>query len=165
MPTLNEMQRQIGELVKTKGFADVIMPPNPSLAVKLQQALIADGIDVGKYKDMFLALVDMEHDFVDEQNKNAFIMKSIFAFVELGEAIDAWKKGMRLVGPDKEFKTVAELRQHIGEEFVDSMFYILDAARVQIPEVDMDDTFDKKLAKNMGRPHRYGEGEHLEHKR
>ena len=41
--------------------------------------------------------------------------KLLFAFIELGEASDAWKKG----------KSEAE----IAEELVDVIFYVLDASR------------------------------------
>ncbi len=70
--------------------------------------------------------------------------KLLFAFIELGEAGDSWKKGK----PTEE--TV--------EELIDVIFYVLDASRLIAPSADLDDVFEKKLAKNMTRPHRYGEG-------
>lgn len=70
--------------------------------------------------------------------------KLLFAFIELGEAGDSWKKGK----PTDE--TV--------EELIDVIFYVLDASRLIAPGADLDAVFDKKWAKNMGRPHRYGEG-------
>ncbi len=70
--------------------------------------------------------------------------KLLFAFVELGEASDAWKKG--------------ESEEKIGEELIDVMFYLLDTSRLACPSVDMDEMFAKKLAKNLGRPYQYGEG-------
>jgi NTP pyrophosphatase (non-canonical NTP hydrolase) len=70
--------------------------------------------------------------------------KLLFAFIELGEASDAWKKGAD--------------EKKIAEELVDVIFYILDASRLACPNVDMDEMFRWKLAKNLGRPYQYGEG-------
>lgn len=70
--------------------------------------------------------------------------KLLFAFIELGEASDAWKKGL----PEEK----------IAEELIDVLFYILDASRLACPTVNMDDVFWKKLEKNLGRPFQYGEG-------
>ena len=70
--------------------------------------------------------------------------KLLFAFIELGEASDDWKKG--------------ESEEKIAEELIDTIFYILDASRLACPTVNMDKMFKKKLEKNLGRPFRYGEG-------
>ena len=70
--------------------------------------------------------------------------KLLFAFIELGEASDAWKKG--------------ETEEKIAEELIDVIFYILDASRLACPSVNMDEIFRKKLEKNLGRPFQYGEG-------
>jgi NTP pyrophosphatase (non-canonical NTP hydrolase) len=70
--------------------------------------------------------------------------KLLFAFIELGEAGDSWKKG----------KPVGETI----EELIDVVFYVLDASRLIDPKADLDAIFEKKLAKNLARPHRYGEG-------
>jgi NTP pyrophosphatase (non-canonical NTP hydrolase) len=70
--------------------------------------------------------------------------KLLFAFIELGEASDAWKKG--------------EAEEKIAEELVDVIFYILDASRLACPNVNMDEMFRKKLEKNLARPFQYGEG-------
>ncbi len=70
--------------------------------------------------------------------------KLLFAFIELGEAGDSWKKG----------KPTAETI----EELVDVIFYVLDASRLIDPGADLDSVFEAKLAKNHSRPHRYGEG-------
>jgi len=70
--------------------------------------------------------------------------KLLFAFIELGEASDAWKKG--------------ETEEKIAEELIDTMFYILDASRLACPTINMDEMFKKKLAKNRNRPYQYGEG-------
>jgi NTP pyrophosphatase (non-canonical NTP hydrolase) len=70
--------------------------------------------------------------------------KLLFAFIELGEASDAWKKGL----PEEK----------IAEELIDVMFYILDTSRLACPNINMDEAFKKKLEKNLSRPHQYGEG-------
>ena len=70
--------------------------------------------------------------------------KLLFAFIELGEASDAWKKG--------------ESEEKIAEELVDVIFYALDTSRLACPSQDMDEMFEKKLKKNKNREYRYGEG-------
>ena len=70
--------------------------------------------------------------------------KLLFAFIELGEASDAWKKG--------------ESEKNIAEELIDVIFYVLDASRLACPSIDMDDMFKMKLEKNLNRPFQYGEG-------
>lgn len=69
--------------------------------------------------------------------------KLLFAFIELGEAGDSWKKG------EPTAKTI--------EELVDVIFYVLDSARLIDPRANLDEVFEKKLAKNFGRPRQYGE--------
>lgn len=70
--------------------------------------------------------------------------KLLFAFIELGEASDDWKKGAS--------------EEKIAEELIDVIFYLLDASRLACPRVNMDEMFEWKLAKNLGRPYQYGEG-------
>jgi NTP pyrophosphatase (non-canonical NTP hydrolase) len=70
--------------------------------------------------------------------------KLLFAFIELGEASDAWKKGAS--------------QEKIAEELIDAIFYILDSSRLACPNVNMDEMFQNKLNKNLGRPYQYGEG-------
>src|SRR5665647_296607 len=70
--------------------------------------------------------------------------KLLFAFIELGEASDAWKKGLP--------------QEKIAEELIDVIFYILDASRLACPDMNMDEVFKKKLKKNLGRTFQYGEG-------
>ena len=70
--------------------------------------------------------------------------KLLFAFIELGEASDAWKKG--------------EPQEKIGEELIDAIFYILDASRLACPRINMDTMFLEKLEKNKARAYQYGEG-------
>jgi NTP pyrophosphatase (non-canonical NTP hydrolase) len=69
--------------------------------------------------------------------------KLLFAFIELGEAGDSWKKAIP--------------KEETIEELIDVIFYVLDAARLIDPKADLDSVFDRKLAKNFDRPHRYGE--------
>ncbi len=70
--------------------------------------------------------------------------KLLFAFIELGEASDAWKKG--------------KTQKEIAEELIDVIFYVLDASRLACPKINMDRMFQKKLQKNRSRPRQYGEG-------
>jgi NTP pyrophosphatase (non-canonical NTP hydrolase) len=70
--------------------------------------------------------------------------KLLFAFIELGEASDAWKKGLD--------------EKKIAEELIDVIFYVLDASRLGCPSVNMDEMFMKKLEKNKNREYQYGEG-------
>lgn len=73
--------------------------------------------------------------------------KLLFAFIELGEASDAWKKG--------------KSEDVIAEELIDVIFYILDASRLACPNVNMDEMFLKKLKKNKSRSYQYGERHRL----
>lgn len=70
--------------------------------------------------------------------------KLLFAFIELGEAGDSWKKG--------------KPKEETIEELIDVIFYVLDASRLIDPSANLDEVFEKKLAKNMGRAFQYGEG-------
>jgi NTP pyrophosphatase (non-canonical NTP hydrolase) len=70
--------------------------------------------------------------------------KLLFALIELGEASDAWKKGL----PEEK----------IAEELIDVIFYVLDASRLACPNMNMDEVFKKKLDKNLNRSFQYGEG-------
>ncbi len=74
--------------------------------------------------------------------------KLLFAFIELGEASDAWKKG--------------KSEEVIGEELIDVIFYVLDASRLACSTINMDEMFLKKLEKNKKRQYQYGEGHRLE---
>jgi NTP pyrophosphatase (non-canonical NTP hydrolase) len=77
-------------------------------------------------------------------NREDVPKKLLFAFIELGEASDAWKKG--------------EPEEKIAEELIDVIFYLLDTSRLACPTVNMDAVFKKKLDKNRNRPYQYGEG-------
>jgi NTP pyrophosphatase (non-canonical NTP hydrolase) len=70
--------------------------------------------------------------------------KLLFAFIELGEAGDSWKKG--------------KPKEETIEELIDVIFYVLDASRLIDPDANMDEVFEKKWAKNMNRGFQYGEG-------
>lgn len=70
--------------------------------------------------------------------------KLLFAFIELAEASDAWKKGKG--------------EKEIAEELIDVIFYILDVSRLACPSINMDEMFLEKLEKNKKRPYQYGEG-------
>jgi len=70
--------------------------------------------------------------------------KLLFAFIELGEASDNWKKG--------------KSEEEIAEELIGVIFYVLDASRLACPSVNMDEMFKKKLEKNRTRKYQYGEG-------
>jgi NTP pyrophosphatase (non-canonical NTP hydrolase) len=69
--------------------------------------------------------------------------KFLFAFIELGEAGDSWKKG--------------KPKEETIEELIDVVFYVLDASRLIDPNANLDEVFLKKLEKNLARPYRYGE--------
>ena len=69
--------------------------------------------------------------------------KLLFAFIELGEASDAWKKGKN--------------EEEIAEELIDVIFYVIDASRLACPTIDMDGMFLEKLEKNKKRAYQYGE--------
>jgi len=86
--------------------------------------------------------------------------KLLFAIVEIGEAVDIWKKN----------GFTDESVDNIGEELIDGIFYILnaygilrekfpdDVERIQseysLPNPDI--MFKYKLKKNKNRPYRYG---------
>ena len=69
--------------------------------------------------------------------------KLLFAFIELGEASDMWKKGRS--------------EEEIAEELVDVIFYVLDASRLACHSANMDEMFQRKLEKNKSREYQYGE--------
>jgi NTP pyrophosphatase (non-canonical NTP hydrolase) len=75
---------------------------------------------------------------------NEIANKLLFAFIELGEAGDSWKKG--------------KPSEQTIEELIDVIFYVLDASRLIAPNANMDEVFERKWAKNMGRSFQYGEG-------
>ncbi len=77
----------------------------------------------------------------------ALSQKLLWAFVELGEAADAFKKGLNW--------------DSINEELMDSIFYILDfiglVEKKEGIEIDVDHIFLEKWRRNMKRPNRYGQ--------
>jgi len=80
-------------------------------------------------------------------NETALPQKLLWAFVELGEAADAYKKG--------------EGWDVVDEELIDVFFYILDfmglVEETQGIEIDVDHLFLEKWEKNMRRPEKYGQ--------
>jgi len=80
-------------------------------------------------------------------DESALTQKLLWAFVELGEAADAYKKG--------------EDWNIISEELIDVIFYILDfiglVEKTQGIEIDVDRLFLEKWRKNMTRPRQYGQ--------
>jgi NTP pyrophosphatase (non-canonical NTP hydrolase) len=80
-------------------------------------------------------------------NKEALTQKLLWAYTELGEASDAYKKGKPW--------------EEIGEELIDAIFYILDfmgiAEREYCVTLDADKIFYEKWKKNMDRPTQYGQ--------
>ena len=95
-------------------------------------------------KELIKKLVN-EKDF--PRDESALSQKLLWAFVELGEATDAYKKG-------KDWKIVSL-------ELVDTIFYILDfiglVERTQNIIIDVDKMFIEKWKINMNRPKRYGQ--------
>lgn len=80
-------------------------------------------------------------------NKDALTQKLLWAFIELGEASDAYKKG--------------EPWEKVLEELIDVIFYIGDFISLVEQELgitlDADKSFTDKLAKNYAREHQYGQ--------
>ncbi|MBS7606456.1 MAG: hypothetical protein QW502_02205 [Candidatus Bathyarchaeia archaeon] len=80
-------------------------------------------------------------------DESALTQKLLWAFVELGEAADAYKKG--------------ESWNLVSEELIDVIFYILDfiglVEKTQGIEIDVDRLFLEKWRKNMERPRQYGQ--------
>ena len=82
-----------------------------------------------------------------EDTLEAFPLKCLFAIVEISEAVDEWKKN--------EFKN----KDHIVEELIDAIFYILDAYGLLVRDLNVelpDKVFWDKLKKNFKRRYRYG---------
>ena len=79
--------------------------------------------------------------------ENVLSQKLLWAFVELGEASDSYKKG-------KEWDVVVE-------ELIDVLFYILDFVGIvedtEEIELNLDRIFFNKWKTNMNRPKKYGQ--------
>lgn len=97
-----------------------------------------------------IGLLVKEKGFGDTED--TFPQKLFFAFIELAEAGDNWKKQY------KKFTSKDEYQKATAEELIDVIFYVLDAARVGLNHINMDEMFEYKLNKNHNRPFRYGEG-------
>ncbi len=95
-------------------------------------------------KDLIRRLVS-EKGFPDDES--ALTQKLLWAFVELGEAADAYKKG--------------DSWGDVCEELIDAIFYILDfiglVEKTQGLRIDVDQIFLDKWRRNMERPVRYGQ--------
>ncbi|MEM2110715.1 MAG: hypothetical protein QXX08_02430 [Candidatus Bathyarchaeia archaeon] len=80
-------------------------------------------------------------------DESALTQKLLWAFVELGEAADAYKKG--------------ENWDTVNEELIDAIFYILDfiglVEKTQGMKIDVDHLFLEKWRKNMTRSSQYGQ--------
>ncbi|RJS67907.1 hypothetical protein CW711_02805 [Candidatus Bathyarchaeota archaeon] len=80
-------------------------------------------------------------------DESALMQKLLWAFVELGEAADAYKKGMSW--------------EKVNEELIDVIFYILDFMGIvedtQGVKINVDKLFIEKWKANMSRPERYGQ--------
>ena len=105
---------------------------------------MAERCTFNKAKRLIRRLV-AEKGFPDEES--ALSQKLLWAFVELGEAADAYKKG--------------EKWEVINEELIDVIFYILDfiglVEKTQGIHVDVDRLFLEKWRRNMSRPRGYGQ--------
>lgn len=103
---------------------------------------------------MILELIQSKH-HEGTLEENTFFKKGLFAIIELGECLDIIKKkGIKYLqrNPD-----VAE---EVAEEYIDSLFYILDSYGVfyrnKVFKKSADEMFEYKWNKNMGRPVGYG---------
>ncbi len=80
-------------------------------------------------------------------DETALTQKLLWAFVELGEASDAYKKGASW--------------DIVSEELIDTIFYILDfiglVEKTKGIEIDVDHVFLQKWRRNMERPEQYGQ--------
>jgi len=80
-------------------------------------------------------------------DESALAQKLLWAFVELGEAADAFKKG--------------ESWDAVSEELIDAIFYVLDfiglVEKTQGILIDVDQLFLDKWRRNMNRSEQYGQ--------
>ncbi|MDH5795892.1 MAG: hypothetical protein OEZ24_07275 [Candidatus Bathyarchaeota archaeon] len=85
-------------------------------------------------------------------DESALPQKLLWAFVELGEAADAYKKGAKW--------------DVVNEELMDVIFYVLDfiglEEKTQGGRIDVDRLFLEKWTKNMNRPEQYGQKRDLD---
>jgi NTP pyrophosphatase (non-canonical NTP hydrolase) len=105
---------------------------------------MTEGCTFNRAKEMVKQLV-AEKGFPHDES--ALMQKLLWAFVELGEAADAYKKGMNW--------------EKVNEELIDVVFYILDFIGIvedtQGIQIDVDRLFLEKWKTNMNRPDRYGQ--------
>ena len=106
--------------------------------------VLGDTCTFNEAKDLVKRLV-FEKGFPHDES--ALPQKLLWAFVELGEAADAYKKGMGW--------------SVVCEELIDVVFYILDFIGVVEDSygirIDVDRVFLDKWRKNMSRPKKYGQ--------
>jgi len=86
-------------------------------------------------------------------DESALAQKLLWAFVELGEAVDAYKKG--------------ESWDIVNEELIDVIFYVLDfiglVEKTQNIQIDVDHLFLEKWRLNMNRSVQYGQKRDIGH--
>jgi len=159
MPTLSEMQRQIGELVVAKGHANSAQDVEPKLLrafIELGEAgdLIKKGTKLIGIDEADSAQKHLEGIVAFLQPLKSESNKALIEHIEgqLELALDDISKIKR-----RKFPTEEEWADAVVEENIDALFYIIDSMRVRFPNKNLDEAFNKKLAKNMGRPYRYGE--------
>lgn len=103
--------------------------------------------------DKILTLIKTKH-HEKELTDEVLFKKGLFAVIELGECLDVVKKnGVKGLRDNK------ELAEHVAEEYIDAMFYILDSYGLLYREglvPSADDMFLYKWNKNMGRERGYG---------
>jgi NTP pyrophosphatase (non-canonical NTP hydrolase) len=98
-----------------------------------------------------------------EDTLGDFKEKLLWAFVELGEATDVFKKHGFMPYKEEHGNTgifiEVDPKEKITEELIDAIFYILDAYGLMFRDLGVpspDKVFMEKWKKNMGRGHRYG---------
>jgi len=105
---------------------------------------MSETVTLNECKKLVRQLVE-EKGFPNDEN--AIMQKLLWAFVEMGEAGDAYKKGMPW--------------SNVAEECIDVIFYLVDFLGLVEQEhgvpLDLDKIFLDKWNKNMGRPTQYGQ--------
>jgi NTP pyrophosphatase (non-canonical NTP hydrolase) len=117
---------------------------NRNLCSNCHEKLIVDTMTFNDAKNRVRQLVK-EKGFPND--KSALTQKLLWAFVELGEASDAYKKG--------------EPWEKVAEECIDVFFYVLDFLGLAEQECnehfDLNKIFYEKWKKNMKREDQYGQ--------
>ncbi len=83
--------------------------------------------------------------------------KIYYAMIELGEAGNAWKhrSDKEWLKRELNIRTEENLKRHITEEFIDTIFYCLNGIYCLDPNIDVDQEFDKKWKINLERGRTY----------